>query len=86
MDDEILTRMRGLIGRHFDYLGERWTLIEVLADDGTVVLCRANAATIQADQYGRANRRCAETMMVPILSDDGETLSSQLMELLASKG
>lgn len=85
MNDDILTRMRGLIGQRFDYLGSRWTLIEVLADEQTVVLQRADAAAIQVDQFGRANRRGDETLLVPIFAEDGETLSEEMMDLLVTK-
>ncbi|MGD2082573.1 MAG: hypothetical protein PVF91_06380 [Chromatiales bacterium] len=85
MADDILSRMRGLIGRRFDYLGSRWTLIEVLADERTVVLSRSDAAAIQVDQFGRANRRGGETLLVPIFERDGETLSPEMMDLLVTK-
>jgi hypothetical protein len=83
MTDQIVSRMRRMIGKGFEYLGEYWTLIEVLADEQSVVLQRGNAKTIQADQYGRANRRAGETLVLQIFND-GE-LSPDLMELLAGK-
>jgi hypothetical protein len=83
MTDEIVSRMRRMIGKGFDYLGERWTLIEVLADEQSVVLQRGDANAIQVDQYGRANRRGGEILVLRIFSDD--ELSPELMELLAGK-
>jgi hypothetical protein len=85
MNNDILIRMRGLIGQRFDYLGSRWMLIEVLPDERAVVLQRSDAAAIQVDQFGRANRRGDETLLVRIFAEDGETLSEEMMDLLVTK-
>jgi len=79
----MMTRLRALIGKGFEYLGQRWTVVEVLADQQSVVLQRSDAKTVQVDQYGRARRRGGETLVLPAFAD-GE-LSPELMELLAGK-
>ena len=84
MSDEILARMRALIGDRFDYLGTRWTLVEVLADEGQLVLRRGRPGAIQVDQYGQANRRADETLLVPVFSA-GDELAPELSDLLKRK-
>lgn len=85
MDDEsFLQRLRGLIGRECDYLGRRCTLIEVLADEGTVVLeVREHLPPIQTDQYGQALYRGSEVIQVPIFGATGSELSEDLLDLLS---
>ncbi len=84
MSQEILARMRSLIGGRFDYLGSRWTLVEVLAEDQLLVLRLASAAAIQVDQYGRANRRGEETLLVPVFGENAR-LAPELTDLLTGK-
>ncbi len=84
MSDEMLGRMRALIGGRFDYLGARWTLVEILTDEGLLVLRRGSAAAIQVDQYGRANRRADETLLVPVFGP-GDELAPELADLLSGK-
>ncbi len=87
MDDSILTeRIRSLVGSHFNYLGKTWLLIEVLADEGKLVLAdAAENAAIQVDQYGQPLRRAPETCLIPLFDADSGAYSEELLEILANK-
>ena len=87
MDDLILTeRIRSLVGSHFNYLGKTWLLIEVLTDEGKLVLAdAAQNAPIQVDQYGQPLRRAPETLLIPLFDADSEAYSEELLEILANK-
>lgn len=84
VDDGIfLERLRGLIGRECEYLGRRCRLIEVLAEDESLVLeVRELLPPIQTDQYGQAAYRAPEVIQVPIFAGHDE-LSEDLRDLLA---
>jgi len=84
MSEEMLARMRALIGERFDYLGARWTLVEVLTDEGQLVLRCGQPGAIQVDQYGQANRRADETLLVPVFGP-GDELAAELSDLLKGK-
>jgi hypothetical protein len=84
MSNALHYKLRPLIGQVFDYLGEPWVLVEILADDDSVVLnrCSANAAkVVQANAYGMPTRRATETLTLPI-SDPADGGYSQDMLLL----
>jgi hypothetical protein len=84
-DDGFLDRLRGLIGRDCEYLGGHCRLVEVLPDEGTVVLeRRAGTPPIQTDQYGQASHRANEVVQIPIFGADRDHFSDELMDLFAS--
>lgn len=59
-------------------------LIELLADEGTVILrCDESTPPIQRDQFGQALRRASETHQVAIFDADGENLSADMLDLMA---
>jgi hypothetical protein len=77
--------MRGLLGKRFHFRGGSWMLIEVLADEASIVLRGSPAENrIQLDQFGRPLRRVGPLASIPILSTDGERLSPELLELLSA--
>jgi hypothetical protein len=87
MGTEFLRRLRRLIGRDCAHAGRRCKLIEILADEGTIVLeTRGGIPPIQTDQYGQAAYRANEIIQVPIFGPDSDELSEDLMELLACLG
>ena len=82
--DTLHHRLQKLIGDRFDYLGEVWTLIEVLKDADTVVLRRCGncqPAAPQPNAYGVPNRRAEETLTLPISDTDGD-YSQDILVLL----
>jgi hypothetical protein len=84
-DTGFLQRLRRLIGRDCSFLGQRYRLVEVLTDEGTLVLeARGGTPPIQTDQYGQAAFRAHEILHVSIHGPDPEELSDDLMDLLAS--
>lgn len=83
-DDGFLDRLRGLIGRDCEYLGGRCRLVEVLADEGAVVLeRRGGLPPIQPDQYGYASHRGNEVVQIPIFGADRDHFSDELLDLFA---
>jgi hypothetical protein len=87
MDNQtIFQRMRTLLGARFSFRGDVYTLIEILADEACVVL-RGNGREepIQLDQFGRPLRRAGALEIVPVFAADGEALSEDMLELLASR-
>ncbi len=77
-------RLQQLLGGRFHYLGERWVLIEVLADTDSVVLRRCTQHpdwTVQRNAYGVPNRRVEDTLTLRISDDDGG-YSQDLLVLL----
>ena len=85
MDNQtIFQRMRALLGQRFSFQGRFYTLVEIMRDEACVVL-RGDERLIQLDQFGRPLRRGGELQMIPVFSVDGEALSADLLELLASR-
>ena len=83
-DDGFLDRLRGLIGRDCEYLGGHCRLVEVLADEGAVVLeRRGGLPPIQPDQYGHASHRGNEVVQIPIFGADRDHFSDELLDLFA---
>ena len=81
-DDGFLDRLRGLVGRDCNYFGGHCRLVEVLADEGILVLeRRGGLPDIQTDQYGFASHRGNEVIQIPIFGADREHFSDELMEL-----
>jgi len=85
-DEAIFQRLRALLGQRFRFRGSVWTLIEVLTDEACVVLRGAPAdQRIQLDQFGRPQRRAGALQRVPVLSEDGQALSPELLDLLGTR-
>ncbi len=85
-DRDFILRIRSLIGSHFNHLGKEWVLHEVLADEGVLVLADpSNKAVIQTNLFGEPSRKGPETILIPLFGKVPDTLSDELMELLANK-
>lgn len=81
-----MLRIRSLIGSRFNHLGKEWVLHEVLADEGVLVLSDpSNRAIIQENLFGEPSRRGPETVLVPLFGQVPDSLSEELLELLANK-
>jgi len=88
MSDEnnrgLLQRLRKLIGRDCEFLGKHCRLVEILEDEGVLVLeTHEQLPPIQKDQYGHASYRANDTMQIPIFGRDGTSFSEEIMDLLA---
>jgi hypothetical protein len=84
-DHTLFHRLRKLIGRRCRHLGQRCTVLEVLEDEGVLVLrCEEGPPPIQRDQFDQPLRRAAETLLIQVLDTDGSRLSPDLMDLLSS--
>lgn len=80
----LLQRLRNLIGRDCQFLGKRCRLVEILADEGVLILeTQERLPPIQADQYGQAAYRAKEMMQVPIFGRDGASFSEEIMDLFS---
>ena len=85
-DKQLMKRLRALIGSRFHYLKQDWSLVEILVEEGTLVLSSLEKhAPIQADQYGQPARRSPENLVIPVFNPEGDGLSDELLELLANK-
>jgi len=85
-NEAIFQRMRALLGQRFRYRGSDWTLVDVLADEACVVIRGAQMEhPIQLDQFGRPLRRIGPWASVPILSQEGDALSPELLDLLSAR-
>ena len=83
-DEAFLNRLRGLIGRECEHLGSRCRLLEVLPDEGTIVLERSDPLpAIQTAQYGQASHRAQDIVQIPIFGADRDHFSDELMDLFA---
>jgi hypothetical protein len=81
-------KLQQLVGQQFDYLGETWILIEILADIDSVVLrrCRdCGREAVQQNLYGMPNRRAGDTLTLAISDSDGEGYSQDLLLLLEGR-
>lgn len=84
-DLDLLTRLRKLIGRECEFLGKRYRLVEILADQGVLILeARERLPPIQKDQYGQAAYRGNDTMQVQIFGPDQSSFSEEIMDLFVS--
>lgn len=84
MSDEIISlpHLRALIGMRVRYLGRVWMVIEVLDAPASLVLeTGGNGMVMQADVHGRPWDYAAETLSIPILTQDGAGLSDELLAL-----
>jgi hypothetical protein len=85
--DAFIPRLRGLVGREVAYLGKRCHLVDVLADEGSLVLEVTDAVPpIQTDQYGQAAFRANDTVQIPIFAEDEDEFSDELILLLGRLG
>jgi len=85
-NEAIIQRTRALLGHRFRYRGGIWTLVEVLADEACVVIRGAAVSQqIQLDQFGRPLRRIGSLATIPVLPQDGEALSPELLDLLSAR-
>lgn len=58
--------LKSLMGRQVLFHGRQHAVIEILPDEGQLVLQDEHHNIIQDNAYGRAYRRVHETVMVPI--------------------
>ena len=84
MDEIIITldQLRGMIGLKVRHHGLSCQVIEVLEDGPSLVLqnCKM-VSTIQANQFGDANRRVPQTQTIPVLSPDKTELHALFLSL-----
>jgi hypothetical protein len=86
--DTLHHKLQVLIGDAFDYLGEVWTLIEVLSDVDSVVLRRCKdcePSSLQQNAYGMPNRRAEDTLTLRISDRSGEAYSEDILVLLEGR-
>ncbi len=85
--DALYHKIRKLIGQRFDYLDEIWILVEVLADDDSVVLRRCTDCgprRVQSNVYGMPTRRVDDNLTLPISDGEGG-YSQDLLVLLEGR-
>ena len=79
---ELIARLREGIGKRVVHAGADWWLVDVLDDPPALVLERRGAArVVQSDRHGEAHRRVPERTCLPLLADDGDTLSPEVASL-----
>ncbi len=87
--DPLHRKLEKLVGNRFEFLGEPWVLIEVLADIDSLVLRRCvecnRQHAVQRNSYGMPNRRVEGTMTLPITNHDTGSYSDDVMALLAGR-
>ena len=78
-------RLLKLVGKKFNYLGNRWVLIEVMPENDSVVLQRDEPhRQIQSNRHGSPNRFSIETLSVKISSRDSDEEFSEEIGILLS--
>ena len=78
-------RLLKLIGKKFHYLGNRWILIEVMAENDSIVLQRDEPhKQIQFNSYGSPNRFSTETLTIRISAPDSDEDYSEELGILLS--
>ena len=83
IDPHLIDRLSTLLGRTCLHRGQPWRLIDLLPEEGLLVLESAeDRPAIQLDQFGRASHRAPEIRQIPVLAGDSEALSQELEELL----
>ncbi len=79
-------RLRRLIGRDCQFYGRPCRIVDVLAEDGRMVLeARETTPPIQTDQYGQATYRANDHIEVAFFDSAGE-FSEELTHLLDGLG
>jgi hypothetical protein len=85
IDQEVLRRLRNLIGRNCAYLGRRCLIIDVVSEEGALILeTREGPPPIQVDQYGQPTNRANELLQVPIYGSGESWYSEEILDLFAS--
>lgn len=85
IDRRFLERLQRLIGRDCSYLGRRCSVVDILWDEGALILQgREQLPPIQTDQYGQATSRSNELLQVPIFDKEGTAFSDEIMDLFSS--
>ena len=85
IDRTLMRRLRKLIGRDCMYLGKQCLVIDVLPEDGVLILeTREELPPIQIDQYGQPANRSNDLQPVPIFGADKTSFSDEIMDLFAS--
>ena len=85
IDRSLILRLRKLIGRECVYLGKPCRVIDVLSDDGILVLAASEQRPpIQIVQYGQATSRSDDLLQIPIFGDDRSSYSEEIMDLFAT--
>ena len=87
--DTLHHKLEKLVGDRFDYLGEAWVLIEILADIDSIVLRRCvdcdQQRAVQRNSYGMPNRRAEGTLTLPISNTLSGGFSDEASTLLAGR-
>ena len=86
--DILHRKLQKLIGTRFDYLGEVWILIEVLADLDQLVLRRYDGCApgrLQQNVYGMPNRRVKDTLTLAISDSYCDAYSEDILVLLEGR-
>jgi len=80
--DVTVEQLRGMIGSPVCYQGITCWVIEVLEDGPILVLADGEFNTdIQDDQYGNPHRQVSRTYTVQVLTDNGDDLHPEFLEL-----
>jgi hypothetical protein len=83
IDPNLLDRLSTLLGRTCLHRGQPWRLIDLLPEEGLLVLESAEERpAIQLNQFGRASHRAPDLCQIQVLAGDSEALSQELEELL----
>ncbi len=84
MQNQSLTiaSLRNLIGHEVRFEGQLCKIIEILEDGPHLILQHKEQSTaIQADQHGEAHRRVPTTITLPVMDNEGRSLSSDFHSL-----
>lgn len=75
--------LEALLGRECRYLGRRWRIIDLLFEEGALVLESVEGQPgIQLDQFGRASYRAPDLLQISILELGDEGLPNDLRGLV----
>lgn len=79
--------LNGLAGRHVEYRGTRYMILEVLPEGPAVVLqsLSEDSRALQDDQYGNPSRRVPYTLTVALLDASGSGLNPALTWLSGAR-
>lgn len=81
-----LDQMKQLLGRKVRYQGRVLCVVDVLVEEGSIVLEDEDAArNIQANQFGEAGRRAPTPLTIPVFDHTGESYHPifQSLELIS---
>lgn len=75
-------RLQDLIGKRLQYRGSYCQIIDIL-DEGPALILQdcSDHKTIQANQFGEANRRVSPTFVISLLNVRGDGLNPVLSQL-----